>query len=198
MLCQFLLYNKLNQLYVYIYPHIPSLLHLPPTLPILPPQMVTKHRADLPVLCSCFSLAIYFTFGSVYMSTLLFHFIPASPPPPRVLKSVLYVCVFIPVLLLFFFFLIFGCTGSSLLCAGFLQLQRAGATLCCGARASHCSGFSCCGARALSAGASGVVARGLQSAGSVAVAQGLSCSTACGIFPDQGWNPCPSHWQADS
>ena len=27
--------------------------------------MVTKHRADLPVLCGCFPLAIYFTFGSV-------------------------------------------------------------------------------------------------------------------------------------
>ena len=26
----------MNQLYVYIYPHIPSLLRLPPTLPILP------------------------------------------------------------------------------------------------------------------------------------------------------------------
>ena len=21
---------------------------------------------------------------------------------------------------------------------------------------------------------------------------------ACGIFPDQGWNPCPLNWQADS
>ena len=26
----------------------------------------------------------------------------------------------------------------------------------------------------------------------------LSCSVACGIFPDQGWNPCPLHWQVDS
>ena len=32
MLCQFLLYNEVNQLYVYIYPHIPSLLSLSPTL----------------------------------------------------------------------------------------------------------------------------------------------------------------------
>ena len=31
----------------------------------------------------------------------------------------------------------------------------------CGARASHCGGFSCCGARALGAWASVVVARGL-------------------------------------
>ena len=39
---------------------------------------------------------------------------------------------------------------------------------------------------------------GSRHAGSVVVAHGLSCSTACGIFPDQGSNPCPLHWQADS
>ena len=33
---------------------------------------------------------------------------------------------------------------------------------------------------------------------SVVVAHGLSCSKACGIFPDQGPNPCPLHWQVDS
>ena len=79
MVCQFLLYNKVNQLY--IYPHIPSLLGLPPTLPIPPLQVVTKHRADLPVLCGCFPLAIYFIFGSVYMSMPLSHFIPDYPSP---------------------------------------------------------------------------------------------------------------------
>ena len=61
-----------------------------------------------------------------------------------------------------------------------------GATLCCGVQASHCGGFSCCGAQAL----------GMQA--SVVVARGLSCSAACGIFPDQGLNLCPLHWQADS
>ena len=30
-------------------------------------------------------------------------------------------------------------------------------------------------------------------AGSVVVAHGPSCSAACGIFPDQGSNPCPLH-----
>ena len=30
------------------------------------------------------------------------------------------------------------------------------------------------------------------------MAHGLSCSTARGIFPDQGSNLCPLHWQADS
>ena len=32
--------------------------------------------------------------------------------------------------------------------------------------------------------------------GSVVVAHGLSCSAAHGIFPDQGSNLCPLHWQA--
>ena len=39
---------------------------------------------------------------------------------------------------------------------------------------------------------------GSRRAGSVVVAHGPSCSTACGIFPDQGSNLCPLHWQADS
>ena len=81
MVCQFLLYNKVNLLYIYLYPHIPSLLSLPPTLPFPPLQVDTKHGADLPVLCSCFPLAIYFTFGSVCMSMPLSHFIPAYPSP---------------------------------------------------------------------------------------------------------------------
>ena len=40
--------------------------------------------------------------------------------------------------------------------------------------------------------------RGLQSAASVVAVHGLSCSSARGIFPDQGSNPCPLHWRADS
>ena len=40
---------------------------------------------------------------------------------------------------------------------------------------------SCCGAQAPDA-----------------QAHGPSRSAACGIFPDQGSNPCPLHWQADS
>ena len=39
---------------------------------------------------------------------------------------------------------------------------------------------------------------GSRRAGSVAVAHGPSCSAVCGIFPDQGSNPCALHWQADS
>ena len=55
-----------------------------------------------------------------------------------------------------------------------------------GAQASHCSGFSCCGVRALGAQAS------------VVGMQGVSSSVACGIFGDQGSNSCLLHWQADS
>ena len=39
---------------------------------------------------------------------------------------------------------------------------------------------------------------GSRHAGSAIVAHGLSCSAACGILPDQGSNPRPLHWQADS
>ena len=122
-LCQFLLYNKVNQLYAYLYPHIPSLSHLPPTLPIPPLQVVAKHRADLPVLCGCFPLAIYFTFGSVYMSVLLSHFIPAYPfpsPCPQVhsLRLCLYSCPAPRFIRTFFFFQI-PCICVSIWCLFF-------------------------------------------------------------------------------
>ena len=39
---------------------------------------------------------------------------------------------------------------------------------------------------------------GSRALASVVVARGLSCSEACGIFPDQGLNLCLLPWQADS
>ena len=39
---------------------------------------------------------------------------------------------------------------------------------------------------------------GYRCAGSAIVAHGPSRSAARGILPDQGSNPCPLHWQADS
>ena len=39
---------------------------------------------------------------------------------------------------------------------------------------------------------------GSRRAGSLVVAHVPSCSAARGILPDQGSNPCPLHWQADS
>ena len=49
-----------------------------------------------------------------------------------------------------------------------------------------CASFSYCGTQA----------PGTQA--SVVVAQKLSCPMACGIFQDQGSNPCPLHWQVNS
>ena len=62
-------------------------------------------------------------------------------------------------------------------------------TLCCGAPASHCG--------------AGTLGLGLSSCGSPALEHRLNiCDTegsaACGIFPDQGWNPCVLHWHVDS
>ena len=57
---------------------------------------------------------------------------------------------------------------------------------------------SCCGAQALGSSASVVAAPRLWRTGLIAVAHGCSCSAACGFFLDQGSNPCPLHWQADS
>ena len=52
--------------------------------------------------------------------------------------------------------------------------------------------------RLLTAVASLVAEHGLYSTGSVVVAHGLSCSTACGIFPDQGSNHVPCIGRRDS
>ena len=71
LLCKFLLHNIANQPYAYTCPRISSLLSLPPILPIPPLQVISKHQADLPVLCCFFPPANYFTFGSIYMSILL-------------------------------------------------------------------------------------------------------------------------------
>ena len=58
-----------------------------------------------------------------------------------------------------------------------LSLVAARATLRCGVWASHCGGFSCCGARAPGAWASVVVAHGLSSCGLRALEHRLS---SCG------------------
>ena len=60
-----------------------------------------------------------------------------------------------------------------------------------GHSSSRCAGLSL--SRPLS-----LRSTGSRHAGSAVVAHGPSCSAACGIFPDQGSNPCPLHWQADS
>ena len=108
----------------------------------------------------------------------------------RIFSPILWIVFSLSFLIFFFkifiYLFIYSCVGSSFLCEGFLQLRRAGATLHRGARASHYCGLSCWRST------------GSRRAGSVIVAHGPSCSAACGILPDQGSNPCPLHWQADS
>ena len=84
-------------------------------------------------------------------------------------------------------------------------MRRAGTTLRCGARASHCGGFSCCAARALGEQASVAVARELSSWCSRALERRLSnCGARASLLrgmwdlPGPGTNPCPLHWQAAS
>ena len=74
----------------------------------------------------------------------------------------------------------FGCAGSPLLYMDFLWLRQA---------EGHCI---------CSAWACPVAEHRLEGAASVAVAHRLSLPAACGGFPDQGWNPGPLHWQANS
>ena len=49
----------------------------------------------------------------------------------------------------------------------------------------ECSLLNCCGFS-------------LRSTDSVIVVQRLSCLMACGVFSDQGLNPCPLHWQGQA
>ena len=88
-------------------------------------------------------------------------------------------------LFLFIYFFWGGAVLGLRFCARAFSSCRKGATLHLGARASHYRGLSL---RSTSS----------RRAGSVAVAHRPSCSAACGILPDQGSNPCPLHWQADS
>ena len=117
-------------------------------------------------------------------------------PPPRILKSILQqVSVFFFLINFIYLFI-------------YLSLAELGLR-CCTRAFSSCSkqGLLFIAVHGLLISvASLVVEHGLQMcglqqlwhAGSVVVVHGLSCSAACGIFLDQGSNPCPLHWQADS
>ena len=87
---------------------------------------------------------------------------------------------------LFIYLFIYGCVGSSFLCEGFLLVVAS-----VGHSSSRCAGLSLSRPLLLRS-------TGSRRAGSVVVAHGPSCSAACGIFPYQGSNAYPLHWQADS
>ena len=79
-------------------------------------------------------------------------------------------------------------------CTGFSLAAVSRVTLHCGTWASHCGGFSYCRALALgcvgfSSCSSWGLERRLSSCG-----HGLGCPKACGLFLDQGLDPCLLHW----
>ena len=80
---------------------------------------------------------------------------------------------------IFIYLLFLAALGLRCCMWAFLWLWLVRATPRCGSRASHSGGFSCCGAWALGARASVVVARGLSSCGLWALERRLS---SCGIW----------------
>ena len=91
-----------------------------------------------------------------------------------------------------FIYLFFNLSIYFWLCWVFISVQRLSLVAASGGHSSsRCAGLSLSRPLLLRSTSS-------RHAGSVVMAHGPSCSAACGIFPDQGSNPCPLHWQADS
>ena len=116
------------------------------------------------------------------LSTRLFELVNTSSFE---LRAFLLLFFIILLLYIYIYIYIFGCAGSS-------SLHRLLSSCSCSSLPRMGVSGPCrlllqgTGSRHLS---SVVAAHGLQSTG-ILVAQGLSCSTAAGIFPDQGSSPC--------
>ena len=89
-LCWFLLYNEVNQLFVYIHP---SLLDRSPSIPIPPIQVITEHRAELLVLYGSFPLLSVLHMVVYICQSSSPDLYPPPLPPPCADMSVLYLCV---------------------------------------------------------------------------------------------------------
>ena len=152
-------------------------------LPVLPPRFLFS----LPMSSSPFSTSasLFLSCPQVHQNHFFFQipYICVSKQYLVFFKFISFIYLFLAALGLRYCaqaFLVAASGGySSLRCAGFsfrwlLLLQSMG---------SRRAGFSSCGTRAQQLWLAGT--------GSVAVARGLSCSAACGIFPGQGSNPCP-------
>ena len=116
MVCQFLLYNKVNRLYMYIFPHISSLLTPPPTVLTHPSRW--SQSTELISLCY---VTVFHQLSILHLVVVIcpchaFTLSQLTLPPPRVLKSILYVYVFIPVLVPRFFRIIFFFLDSIYVC----------------------------------------------------------------------------------
>ena len=113
------------------------------------------------------------------MYTSLYLLIPVFPPPPPPSQGEY-----------FFFFLIFFI--YLWLCRVFVSVRGPSPAAASGGHSSsRCAGLPLLRPLPLRS-------TGSRCAGSAIVAHGPSRSAACGILPDQGSNPRPLHWQADS
>ena len=142
----------------------------------------------------------------VWYATLLFKVIQCSslPPPSSQHTPFLYLILLFRkqarpakcdpsrLILFFFFFFNYYLFIYFWLCWVFLSVRGLSPVAASGDHSSsRCAGLSLLRPLPLRS-------TGSRRAGSVIVAHGPSCSATCGIFPDQGSNPCPLHWQADS
>ena len=93
---------------------------------------------------------------------------------------------FLNVVYFLYYFFTCGCAGLCCRVRVFSSCREQGRLSYCGAWLLTVVTFSCCSSQAL------------ERMRSIVVAHSLSCPTACEIFPDQGLNPCPLHWQMDS
>ena len=89
------------------------------------------------------------------------------------------------------FLSIFGCAGSFLLRGLFYSCSEQGYS-------SAVHRFLLVMASLVAEHEWALGSMGFGTCGSLALEHGVSCSVACGIFPDQGLNLCLLHWQVDS
>ena len=93
----------------------------------------------------------------------------------HILPTLVICCLFLKYKFVYLFFIYLFLAALGLHCCtwAFSSCSEwGGVTLCCGAQASHCGGFSCCGAWALGMRTSVVVACGVSSCSSQALETG--------------------------
>ena len=148
MLCQFLLYNEVNQLYASPSPH--STFH-PSRSPQSNKLNYLRYTAGSYQLCI---LHIVVQIQEIYASNSFY--IPSTPLCPHIHSLCLFfyscpanmfICTIFYIIL--FIYIIFGCARSSLLCGLFSSCGKQRLLSSCSAWASRCSGFSRCRAQAL-------------------------------------------------
>ena len=128
-------YYNLRKIFIHIIPIIlPSTLYVSLVTIILLPIPSPKNRTHSLYPTSFLLNLLHFEFHSYFLTDI------------SLLRSAITFFFFFNNSLFYLF--IFDCVGSSFLCEDFLQLWQAGATLHCGARASHYRGLSCCRAQA--------------------------------------------------